>query len=96
MLRLQNMSPLENSIMAFKNWSQPWTFYDAILNSSGLNEADKELFKTLWAKAADSAIWNHPDLAEASKSCVLFVKENYALSDDASAAIARALSYNWK
>ncbi len=42
------MKSLENKILNFNNWSQPWAFKKTV--EQGLNEEELTLFKEIWKK----------------------------------------------
>lgn len=90
------MKALENKILSFSNWSQPWTFRAYILKSGTLTDAEINLFDEIWTRAGDSELWNKSDLTLCAKASEELIAKNYNLADTAIANIVRALSYQWK
>ena len=88
------MKALENKILRFDNWSQPWTFKKSIEDT--LNEKELNLFKEIYVKAGNVQLWNYSDLLVGCSKCERFLKDNYNLSEKAISNIVRALSYEWK
>ncbi|MFX0558685.1 hypothetical protein ACOCEA_17945 [Maribacter sp. CXY002] len=88
------MKTLENKILRFDNWSQPWTFKESIEQT--LNESELTLFREIWLKAGNFELWNHSDLILGCKASQKFLEDNYSLSDKAIANVVRGLSYEWK
>jgi hypothetical protein len=90
------MKTLEDKILSFDNWSQPWTFNEFVSNDHTLSESELKLFNEIWTKAGDSELWNSADLILCCKASQIFIAENYDLTDKAIANIVRALTYQWK
>ena len=90
------MKTLEDIILHFDNWTQPWTFHEFVSTNKILNKTELELFDEIWAKAGDIELWNNADLILGCKATQIFIAENYDLSDKAIAYIVRALTYQWK
>jgi len=90
------METLEDKILNFENWSQPWTFYEFVSNDETLKESELSLFSEIWTKAGDFELWNNSDLILGCKASHSFISKHYSLTDKAIANIVRALSYQWK
>lgn len=90
------MKTLEDKILSFDNWAQPWTFFEFVTSDKTLNEHDLNLFKEIYAKGGAYELWNGFDLILGCKTSHSFIAENYKLTDQAIANIVRALSYEWK
>lgn len=90
------MKTLEDKILSFDNWEQPWTFHEFVTNDKTLNESELKLFEEIWTKAGARELWNDYDLVLGCKASHSFIAENYNLADKAVAFIVRALSYDWK
>lgn len=88
------MKALENKILQFDNWSQPWTFKKTIEDT--LNENELNLFKEICVKAGNVQLWNYSNLLVGCSNSERFLKENYNLSEKTIVNIVRALSYEWK
>ncbi len=56
------METLEEKILNFENWSQPWTFYKFVSNDKTLKESELNLFNEIWTKAGGFELWNKCDL----------------------------------
>ena len=90
------MKTLEDKILNFDNWSQPWTFHEFVSSDKTLAEPEISLFYEIWTKAGDFELWNNSDLILACKASHSFIAKHYKLTDKAIASIVRALSYEWK
>lgn len=90
------MKNLENTILSFDNWLQPWTFCETILKSNALSVDESKKFEELWNKVSGVEFWRDYDLVLSCKASHSFIRENYELSDNAIAKIVRALSYNYR
>jgi hypothetical protein len=90
------MKNLEDTILTFENWSQPWNFRETILKSSELTDEESTIFDQLWDKVSGLEFWRDYDLVLSCKASHSFIRENYELSDEAIAKIVRALSYNYR
>ena len=87
---------LNNIILLFDNWSQPWTFKTFIINNTALNDDAKQLFELILATASDSNNWKDVDLILGCKITQNRLTKSFPLSEDAVAAIVRAASYEWR
>ena len=90
------MTNLENIILSFDQWSNPWTFYEFVSNNPLLDENSKSLFEKIWKEAGDFELWNDADLVLACKSSQVFIRKSYNLNEEATACIVRGLSYQWR
>ena len=90
------MKTLEQKILEFENWSQPWTFHDFIIADNTLSSVDLQLFKEIWKKAGDFQFWNNADLQLCAEKSRTFIADNYELGDQSIKNIVLALSYQWK
>lgn len=90
------MLALQNKILSFNNWSQPWTFHEFVSGDKTLPETDLHVFNEIWTKAGDAEFWNNADLILCCKASQLFITQNYDLTERAVANIVRALAYQWK
>jgi len=90
------MKTLEDKILSFENWTQPWKFHEFVTNDKTLTEVELSLFNEIWTKAGDFELWNNSDLILGCKASQTFISENYNLKDATIANIVRALSYQWK
>lgn len=88
------MTNLEAKILAFDDWTKPYTFFKTIAEK--LPEDELALFQEIWEKASDREIWRIHDLILACKITQTFVRDTYGLDDNAIARIVRAISYDWK
>lgn len=90
------MKTLEDKILNFDNWAQPWTFHEFVSNDKTLTEPELSLFNEIWTKAGDFELWNNSDLILGCKASQTFISKNYNLKDTTITNIVRALSYQWK
>lgn len=90
------MKTLEDKILSFDNWTNPWTFHEFISNDKTLTEPELSLFYEIWTKAGNFALWNNSDLNLDCKASQTFISKNYNLKDTTIANIVQALSYQWK
>ncbi|UQB69982.1 hypothetical protein [Epilithonimonas zeae] len=90
------MKTLENRILSFDNWEQPWTFCEFVFQDKTLNYNELNLFNEIWTKGGAFELWNDYDLVLGCKASHSFIADNYNLADKAIANIVRALSYEWK
>lgn len=90
------MKTLQNKILSYDNWAQPWKFYEFILADNEMSLTDSELFKEIWKKASDFNLWKNGDLTIGTEASHRFIKDNYHLSDETVIPIVRAISYQWK
>lgn len=90
------MKTLEDKILSFDNWTQPWTFHEFVSSDKTLTEPELSLFNEIWTKAGDFELWYYSDLILGCKASQRFISENYNLKDTTIANIVRALSYQWK
>lgn len=94
-MRMGDDNAIDAVIASFKNWSQPWTFEDAVIVL--LNDEDRKRFELAWSRALDFALWDHPELSEGVRRCKLALDRDFPeLSRGAKEAIARAASYYWR
>lgn len=47
------MITLEEKILSFENWRQPWTFHEYVSTDKNLTETELNLFTEIWTKAGD-------------------------------------------
>lgn len=87
---------LEDRIVSFDNWSQPWTFYEFVSNDETLTELEINLFNEIWRTAGDFKFWNNSDLILGCKASQMFIAKQYDLTDKSITNIIRALSYQWE
>ncbi|AWG24758.1 hypothetical protein [Flavobacterium kingsejongi] len=87
------MEHLENTILAFDHWENPWTFQKFVL--SHLDTDNRNVFNHYWTIATAAELWNHSDLILGCKACHKQLRKQTPLSDAAIAAIVRAVSYEW-
>ena len=92
-MKLKN---LENIILSFENWSQPWTFKETISKDPELSVDEAKIFDEIWTKTSSTEFWKDLDLVLSCKATQSFIRNNYNLSDDAIAKIVRALSFNYR
>ena len=90
------MKTLEDKILSFANWTQPWKFYEFVTNDKILTDTEINLFNEIWKKAGDFELWNNCDLILGYKASQTFIAKHYNLTDESIANIVRALSYQWK
>ena len=90
------MKILEDKILRFDNWSQPWTFYEFVSKNKKLTKTELNLFNEIWVKAGDFELWNNGDILLNCKTSQAFIEKNYGLTNEAITNIVRALSYEWK
>lgn len=90
------METLEEKILTFDNWTQPWKFHEFVSRDNTLTELELSLFNEIWTKAGDFELWNNSDFILGCKASETFILENYNLKDATIAYIVRALSYQWK
>ena len=88
------MTTLENKILQFDNWSQPWTFKNSV--EENLDGMELKLFREIWLQAGNFELWNHSELLLGCENSQTFLEENYSLSINAIANIVRAMSYEFK
>lgn len=88
--------PINDVILLFDNWSQPWTFKTFVNENSQLSDAEKELFKSIWNVASDSSNWKDCDLISGCKITQNRLMKFFSLSEDAITNIVRAVSYEWR
>jgi hypothetical protein len=90
------MNALENKIISFDDWTQPWTFYQIVSSDPTLSPIESAIFQEIWTRAGDPELWNNSDPILCAKASHNFIQSNYNLSDQAITTIVRALSYQWK
>ncbi|MGJ1286437.1 hypothetical protein ACR79P_21770 [Sphingobacterium spiritivorum] len=90
------MKNLEDKIISFDDWSQPWTFHGFVSDNKILSTDEVNLFNKIWKEAGDAELWKYSDLTLGCKASHTYIEKHYVLADKAIANIVRALSYEWK
>lgn len=87
---------LQHIILEFKNWSEPFNFFEFVLTHPKLVNADELHFRSIWEAAVNPDNWNYSDLNICCQIAQDKLTNFCALNNHAIAAIVRAASYDWR
>jgi len=87
---------LNETIIAFHHWSEPWRFHDDVARSLKAG-ADIQTFEEVWNEANNANHWTSPDLASCARRAEESILRNFSnLTMTAASAVARAAAYQWR
>lgn len=89
------MKHLEQAILDYTDWKQPWKLQESISRNSNLSETEKAHFMHLWQLANDEENWKD-DLVLCCKYSNIRIRQASNIDDRALGVIVRAASFQWK
>lgn len=88
---------LNSAIEGFTNWQQPWTFFEVIQQTPGLNEPTLATWQQVWDLACQAEHWQSSDRHQCMKFASDAVQQTFpGLSMLAIEQILKAASYEWR
>ena len=92
---LSDPQRVNDAILAFNDWDEPWRFREFVVNR--LAGADAKVFERVWRLATDANRWRNSEMTCCVRELESEIRETLpGLTEETTRAIATAASYEWR